>query len=99
MNSTKRTKKYSRTQSRAISVISITAVLVMLFIALPTIPLNEGWSLAAVFGAVWALFAVLIIGAHLYRLLRVDEEVERKLRQVRTQRYKQIERRIMGNEQ
>ncbi|WP_324253997.1 hypothetical protein [Paenibacillus sp. 1001270B_150601_E10] len=90
-------KKPSRKKSQAVSVISIAAVLIMLFIALPTIPLREGFSLAAIFGAVWAVFAVLIIGAHLYRLLKVDEDTENRMKQIKKERMRNIEQRIMGD--
>lgn len=91
------TIKRRRVVSRFVSVISIVVVLAMLLIALPTIPLREGWSLASVFGIVWAAFAVLIIGAHLHRLLRVDEETEARMRQVKAEKYRKLERRILGS--
>lgn len=91
------TIKRRRVVSRFVSVISIVVVLAMLLIALPTIPLREGWSLASVFGIVWAAFAVLIIGAHLHRLLRVDEETEARMRQVKAEKYRKLEQRILGS--
>ena len=90
--------KRRRGVSRLVSVVSIIVVLTMLFIALPTIPIREGWSLASVFGLIWSAFALLIIGAHLYRLLRVDEATEARLRQVKAERYRAVEERIMGAE-
>lgn len=90
-------KKTSRKKSQAVSVISIVAVLAMLFIALPTIPLREGFSLASIFGVVWALFAVLIIGAHLYRLLKVDEDTEMRMKAIKKEKIRKLERRIMGD--
>ncbi|MGZ9583242.1 hypothetical protein [Paenibacillus marinisediminis] len=90
--------KRRRGVSRLVSVASIVVVLTMLFIALPTIPLREGISLASVFGLVWAAFAVLIIGAHLYRLLGVDEVTEEKLRRVKAERYRMMEKQVMGGD-
>ncbi|SMG54244.1 hypothetical protein [Paenibacillus aquistagni] len=90
-------KKTSRKKSQAVSVISIVAVLAMLFIALPTIPLREGFSLASIFGVVWALFAVLIIGAHLYRLLKVDEDTEKRMKAIKKEKIRKLERRMMGD--
>lgn len=96
MKARQKSTKRRRGVSQLVSIGSIAIVLVMLFIALPTIPLREGWSLATVFGLVWAAFAILIIGAHLHRLLRVNESTEAKLRNVRAERYRAVERRLMG---
>ncbi|WP_261378190.1 hypothetical protein [Paenibacillus agilis] len=95
MNETPITHRSRRSRGSWISVLSIAAVMIMLFIALPTIPFREGWSMAVVFGSIWSLFALLIVGAHLYRLLRVDEEKENRMRQVRAERYRQVEKRIV----
>lgn len=89
--------KRRRAVGRLVSVISIVVVLAMLLIALPTIPLREGWSLASIFGIVWAAFAILIIGAHLHRLLRVNEETEARMRKVKAEKYRQLEQRILGS--
>lgn len=55
----------------------------MLIYALPMISFEPGGGFVSVFGAVWAVFAFLVIGAHLHFLLGVNEEKQRALDAVR----------------
>ncbi|MCM3337934.1 hypothetical protein M3650_04610 [Paenibacillus sp. MER TA 81-3] len=67
-------------------VVYIAMVLAMLLVVLPTISLKEGLTPAVWFGIVWAAFALLVIAAHLHRLLRVDEETERRLKHIKREK-------------
>ncbi|MFD2671442.1 hypothetical protein [Marinicrinis sediminis] len=55
----------------------------MLLFMLPRLEMGQGWSMASIFGVVWLGFALLVLSAHLYRLLGVDEEKERQLARIR----------------
>lgn len=71
----------------------------MLVFAVPRLPIGGGWTLPTIFGASWLLFALAIVAAHLYAILRVDEEAEAQLDRVRKHRRRQlaqlIERRVL----
>lgn len=53
----------------------------MLLYALPLISFSGGW--VSIFGLVWALFAFLVIGAHLHFILGVDVENKKQLEWIR----------------
>ncbi|MNJ47574.1 hypothetical protein [Paenibacillus bouchesdurhonensis] len=55
----------------------------MLIYALPLISFDSGAGWMSLFGAVWAAFAFMVIGAHLHFLLGVNEEKQRALEAVR----------------
>ncbi|WP_209851274.1 hypothetical protein [Paenibacillus sediminis] len=55
----------------------------MLLYALPHISFGSNFTWADLFGAVWAAFALLVIGAHLHFLLGVNEETAQQLAKVR----------------
>ncbi|WP_106766406.1 hypothetical protein [Paenibacillus faecalis] len=61
----------------------------MLVYALPSISFAGGFSLTSLFGAVWAGFALLVIGAHLHILIGVDEEKQKALDEIRKHKMKQ----------
>ncbi|MBN3522931.1 hypothetical protein [Paenibacillus apiarius] len=72
----------------------IALVLAMLLVVLPTISLKEGLTPAVWFGIVWSAFALLVISAHLHRLLRVDEETERRLKRIKQEKVRLWESRL-----
>lgn len=53
----------------------------MLLYALPMISFHGGW--VSIFGLTWALFAFLVIGAHLHFILGVDTENKKQLEWIR----------------
>ncbi|MCT2197478.1 hypothetical protein M3G15_20400 [Paenibacillus sp. p3-SID1389] len=65
--------------------------LAMLVYALPMISFEPGAGWVSVFGAVWAGFAFLVIGAHLHFLLGVNEEKQRELDRIRREKYREWE--------
>ncbi|MEC0368886.1 hypothetical protein P9847_25585 [Paenibacillus chibensis] len=65
--------------------------LAMLVYALPLISFSGGWSLVSAFGAAWALFAFLVIGAHLHYLLGVDEEKQKSLDRIKAVKMHQLQ--------
>ncbi|GIO68033.1 hypothetical protein NYE48_06910 [Paenibacillus sp. FSL M7-1455] len=63
--------------------------LAMLVYALPLISFSGGWSWTSAFGVAWALFAFLVIGAHLHYLLGVDEEKQKTLDRIKAEKLRQ----------
>ncbi|KKO53724.1 hypothetical protein [Paenibacillus sp. DMB20] len=61
----------------------------MLVYALPSISFAGGFSWAALFGAVWAGFALLVIASHLHILIGVDEAKQKALDEIRKEKIKQ----------
>ncbi|MDU5143485.1 MAG: prominin family protein [Paenibacillus dendritiformis] len=87
---------YFRSSKRKIwkHVLSIGAALVMLVIVLPTLSFKAGWTPSFWFGIVWCAFALLIIAAHLHRLLGVDEETEQELKRIKQEKMRRWEERL-----
>lgn len=81
----KTVKKKSKIKHAAYLVMA----LAMLVYALPMISFRDGATFVTVFGMVWAAFAFLVIGAHLYYLLGVNEEKERALDAIRREKVRQ----------
>ncbi|MGN7358159.1 hypothetical protein ACTHPF_14985 [Paenibacillus sp. SAF-054] len=65
--------------------------LAMLVYALPMISFSGGWSWTSAFGGAWALFAFLVIGAHLHYLLGVDEEKQKSLDRIKAAKLRQLQ--------
>ncbi|PYI57082.1 hypothetical protein [Paenibacillus flagellatus] len=65
------------------SVLYMSLALGMLIYAVPRLDIGGGWTMPTVFGIVWIAFALLVVAAHLHRLLGVDEETKRELARVR----------------
>ena len=63
----------------------------MLIYALPSISFSGGFSWVSLFGAVWAGFALLVIGSHLYYLIGVDEAKQKALDEIRKEKLRQWE--------
>lgn len=72
------------------SVVYISAALGMLLYAVPQLSIGGGWTMPTLFGVCWILFALLVIGSHLYTLLRVNEEKAAQLERVKSYRRKQL---------
>ncbi len=71
------------------SVIGLSLALGMVIYAVPRLEIGQGYALPAVFGIVWLALMLLIIAAHLHRLLGVDEETRREMAKVKKfQRWK-----------
>ncbi|MEX2461705.1 MAG: hypothetical protein WD469_10510 [Paenibacillaceae bacterium] len=51
----------------------------MLVYAVPQLKVGQGFKLETIFATVWLGLALLVIAAHLYVLLKVDQEVEAKV--------------------
>lgn len=66
--------------------------LAMLAYAVPRMNMSGEEALATGFGAVWIAFALIVVASHLYAILRVDEETERRLEKVRMHRRRQLAR-------
>ncbi|AWB44054.1 hypothetical protein DCC85_07385 [Paenibacillus sp. CAA11] len=61
----------------------------MLVYALPMISFRPDAGWVSLFGIVWALFAFLVIGAHLHFILGVDAEKQKALEGIRRAKYQQ----------
>ncbi|XEC96455.1 hypothetical protein AB6A23_07900 [Paenibacillus tarimensis] len=55
----------------------------MIVVAIPRLDFGQGWTPAALFGAVWIIFALLVVAANLHALLGVDEQMQRELGRIR----------------
>ncbi|GAA3401673.1 hypothetical protein ACFFNY_13440 [Paenibacillus hodogayensis] len=65
------------------SVAYMSLALGMLIYAVPRLEIGHGLTWPAVFGIVWIGFALLVVAAHLHRILGVDEETKREMARVR----------------
>ncbi|MBG9737061.1 hypothetical protein M5X06_26530 [Paenibacillus alvei] len=93
---TEQNKAIAKPRNNWKHVISIILVVAMLIYVLPTLNFKEGWTPSSTFGVVWIAFALLIVAAHLHRLLRVDEEMEQRLRKIKREKYIRLEARLKG---
>lgn len=73
------------------SVVYLSFALGMLIYAIPRLEIGQGVTLPNVFGIVWICFALLIVAAHLHRILGVDEETKQELARVRSHSRRQRE--------
>jgi hypothetical protein len=78
------------------SIMYVGLALGMLFYAVPRLDIKAGLSLPTVFGVVWILFALVIIGAHLHELIGVDEQKKREITRVKRMKSWQFEKLIQG---
>lgn len=69
------------------SVICLCVALGLLLYAVPRLEIGQGLTLSGIFSIVWLGMILLIIAAHLHRLLGVDEETQQEMDRVRL--YKQ----------
>jgi hypothetical protein len=65
------------------SVAYMSLALGMLIYAVPRLEIGQGFSFPTVFGIVWIGFALLVVAAHLHRILGVDEETKKEMERVR----------------
>jgi len=84
---------------KAKHVIYLLIALSMLVIALPRISIAGGMDWVNIFGIVWVLFSLLIIGAHLHFILGVDEEKKRALEAVRRAKLRQWEMKLVDKQE
>lgn len=84
MKTVKKTSKWKH-------VIYLVLALGMLVYALPLISFKPGSGWISLFGAVWAGFAFLVIGAHLHFILGVSEEKQRALDTIRRAKVREWE--------
>ncbi|GGH57821.1 hypothetical protein [Paenibacillus silvae] len=80
-------------------VIYLLVALSMLVIALPRISFAGGLDWVNIFGIVWVLFSLLIVGAHLHFILGVDEEKKRALEAVRRAKLRQWEMKLLDKQE
>jgi len=66
----------------------------MIVYAVPRIEVGSGDAARDVFALAWLGFALLILAAHLHRLLAVDEEAARELERIRRVRRRMLARRF-----
>ncbi|MEI7024760.1 hypothetical protein [Paenibacillus sp. y28] len=67
-------------------VIYLLVALAMLAYAVPKLDLGQGAWIVTLFGIVWIGLALMVIAAHLHRLLGVDEETAKELTRVKKMR-------------
>ncbi|MNP51804.1 hypothetical protein D3C76_1461520 [compost metagenome] len=84
---------------KAKHVIYLLIALSMLVIALPRISFAGGMDWVNIFGIVWVLFSLLIVGAHLHFILGVDEEKKRALEDVRRAKLRQWEMKLLDKQE
>lgn len=84
---------------KAKHVIYLLIALSMLVIALPRISFAGGMDWVNIFGIVWVLFSLLIVGAHLHFILGVDEEKKRALEAVRRAKLRQWEMKLLDKQE
>lgn len=84
---------------KAKHVIYLLIALSMLVIALPRISFAGGMDWVNIFGIVWVLFSLLIVGAHLHFILGVDEEKKRALEAVRRAKARQWEMKLLDKQE
>lgn len=65
------------------SVAYMSLALGMLIYAVPRLEIGQGVTLPTVFGIVWIGFALLVVAAHLHRILGVDEETKQEMARIR----------------
>ncbi|WP_434751971.1 hypothetical protein [Paenibacillus amylolyticus] len=80
-------------------VIYLLIALSMLVIALPRISFAGGMDWVNIFGIVWVLFSLLIVGAHLHFILGVDEEKKRALEAIRRAKLRQWEMKLLDKQE
>ncbi len=84
---------------KAKHVIYLLIALSMLVIALPRISFAGGMDWVNIFGIVWVLFSLLIVGAHLHFILGVDEEKKRALEAIRRAKLRQWEMKLLDKQE
>ncbi|OPG98482.1 hypothetical protein B2I21_09025 [Chryseobacterium mucoviscidosis] len=84
---------------KAKHVIYLLIALSMLVIALPRISFAGRMDWVNIFGIVWVLFSLLIVGAHLHFILGVDEEKKRALEAVRRAKLRQWEMKLVDKQE
>jgi len=65
------------------SVAYMSLALGMLIYAVPRLEIGHGWTMPTIFGIVWIGFALLVVAAHLHRILGVDEETKQEMNRLR----------------
>ncbi|MEF2968843.1 hypothetical protein V3851_23895 [Paenibacillus sp. M1] len=83
--------KTVKKKSKLKHVVYLILALAMLVYALPMISFEPGGGWVSAFGAVWAAFAFLVIGAHLHFILGVNEEKQRALDAVRRAKLRDLQ--------
>ncbi|GIP33693.1 hypothetical protein [Paenibacillus sp. J2TS4] len=78
------------------NVIYLSLALGMLMYAVPQLEIGGGWTLPTVFSIVWIGFALLIIGAQLHDILRVDEETRKELTAIKQMKRWKLQQRLQG---
>ncbi|CAM3449807.1 hypothetical protein [Marinicrinis lubricantis] len=73
-------------QGKTWNYIGMIAVVAMGLYALPKLRVGEGASLPTLFAIAWLAFALIILAAHLHRLLHVDEAKQKELARIRRMR-------------
>ena len=78
------------------SVAYMSLALGMLIYAVPRIEMGQGFTLPTVFGIIWIGFALLVVAAHLHRILGVDEETKKEMARIRKYGRRQREQWLNG---
>ncbi|WP_058304607.1 hypothetical protein [Gorillibacterium timonense] len=78
------------------SFIRLSLILGMLLYAVPQLPIGKGFTLPTLFAVSWLVFALILVAAHLYDVIGVDEAVREEQRRVGRMRKWQMEERLRG---
>ncbi|SFM20467.1 hypothetical protein SAMN03159341_12053 [Paenibacillus sp. 1_12] len=78
------------------SVMYMGLALGMLFYAVPRLDIRSGFTLPTIFGAIWILFALMIVAAHLHELIGVDERKKQEIQRVKRMKGWQMEQLLSG---
>jgi len=78
-------------------VISLSIILGMLIYAVPQLRIGEGFTLPTIFAVLWLAFALILVAAHLYDVIGVDEAGREHKRQIGRMRRWQVEEKLRGS--
>lgn len=78
------------------SIVSLSLILGMLVYALPHLHIGGGFTLPTVFAVLWLLFALILVAAHLYDVIGVDEAGREEMRRIGRMGKWQTEQRLRG---
>ncbi|MFF2480617.1 hypothetical protein [Paenibacillus sp. NPDC058071] len=75
-------------------VLYLFAAVGMLVYAVPEVKLGAPWALENIFGAVWILFALLVIAANFNAVLLINEEKSKELERIKRAKKRAWEHRL-----
>lgn len=78
------------------SIVSLSLILGMMIYAVPQLRIGEGFTLPSIFAVLWLLFALILVAAHLYDVIGVDQAAREEERKTGRMRRWQMEERLRG---